>query len=106
MKKQLQKTGEVLLPVLALLPGLGLLLYYVLGPAAGHMTSDCTDSLRWAQASYLSGRLISEDFHYAALLPFGGNQIFLPFIALFGYGLKAQLWGLAVFTLLFAAALY
>ncbi len=97
---------EIILPVLAVLPGLGLLLYYVLGPAAGHMTSDCTDSLRWAQASYLSGRLVSDNFNYAALLPFGGNLLFWPFIALFGYGLQAQIWGLTVFVLLFAAALY
>ena len=106
MKKKTLKIGEILLTLLALLPGLGLLLYYVIGPAAGHMTSDCTDSLRWAQASWLSGRLISDNFSYAALLPFGGNQIFWPFLALFGYGLKAQIWGLAVFVLLFAAALY
>ena len=106
MGKKLAKTGKVLLPLLALLPGLGLLLYYVTGPAAGHMTSDCTDSLRWAQASFLSGRLVSDNFNYAALLPFGGNLLFWPFIALFGYGLKAQIWGLTVFILLFAGALY
>ena len=97
---------EWILPVLALLPGLLLILYYVTGPAAGHMTSDCTDSLRWGQASYLSGRLISGDFTYAALLPFGGNLIFWPLIALFGYGLQAQIWGMTIFMLLFAGALY
>ena len=105
MGKKFAKTGKVLLPVLALLPGLAALLYYVTGPAAGHMTSDCTDSLRWAQASFLSGRLVSDNFNYAALLPFGGNLLFWPFIALFGYGLKAQIWGLTLFVLLFAAAL-
>ena len=106
MNKKLLSIGKGILPVLALLPGLGLVLYYVIGPAAGHMTSDCTDSLRWAQASFLSGRLVSDNFNYAAILPFGGNLIFWPFIALFGYGLKAQIWGLAFFVLLFAAALY
>ncbi|MBO4872600.1 MAG: hypothetical protein J5496_04205 [Lachnospiraceae bacterium] len=106
MQKKLLTIGKILLPILALLPGLGLILYYIIGPAAGHMTSDCTDSLRWAQASFLSGRLVSDNFSYAGLLPFGGNLIFWPFIALFGYGLKAQLWGLALFAVLFAAALY
>ena len=106
MKDSLQKIDKKLIPFLAFLPGLILVLYYVLGPSAGHMTSDSTDSLRWAQASYLSGRLVSGNFGYAALLPFGGNQIFLPFIAIFGYSLTAQIAGLAVFVLLFAFALY
>lgn len=106
MKDSLQIIDKKLIPFLAFLPGLILVLYYVLGPAAGHMTSDSTDSLRWAQASYLSGRLVSGNFGYAALLPFGGNQIFLPFIAIFGYSLTAQIAGLVVFVLLFAIALY
>lgn len=105
MKKWLV-SKKSLLPYLLLLPGLGLLIYYVLGPAAGHMTSDCTDSLRWAQASLESGHLISENFNYAALLPFGGNLLFLPFVAIFGYSLTAQILGLLFFLLLFAAALY
>lgn len=95
-----------LLPLLVLALGAALTLYYILGPAEGYMTSDCTDSLRWAQATYESGRLISDDFYYAALLPFGGNLIFLPFIALFGYSMTAQLCGLALFALLFIAALW
>lgn len=95
-----------LLPILVLGLGAALTLYYILGPAEGYMTSDCTDSLRWAQATYESGRLISDDFYYAALLPFGGNLIFLPFIAIFGYSMTAQLCGLALFALLFIAALY
>lgn len=100
------KTLRILLPVLAVLPGLALVLYYIIGPAVGHMTSDCTDSLRWAEASYKSGRLISDDFKYAALLPFGGNLLFLPFIALFGFSVRAQICGLVVFALLFAFSLY
>ena len=104
--KKTQLLIQAGLTVLVLLPGLFSVLYYVTGPAAGYMTSDSTDSLRWAQASFLSGRLVSDNFGYAALLPFGGNLIFWPFIALFGYGLKAQVWGLAFFVLLFAAGVY
>lgn len=70
------------------------------------MTSDCADSLRWAQATYESGRLISEEFNYAAILPFGGNLIFLPFIALFGYSMAAQICGLTLFAAIFTGALY
>ncbi|MBO4838784.1 MAG: hypothetical protein J5493_05375 [Lachnospiraceae bacterium] len=95
-----------LLPFLALLPGLLLVLYYLLGPASGYMTSDCTDSIRWAQATYESGHLISKNFSYAAVQPFGGNLIFLPFVALFGYSMTAQIAGLVLFALLFVFALY
>lgn len=105
-ESRLRRLLDRLLPLLVLALGAALTLYYILGPAEGYMTSDCTDSLRWAQATYESGRLISDDFYYAALLPFGGNLIFLPFIALFGYSMTAQLCGLALFALLFIAALY
>lgn len=97
---------KIAAPILALAPGLILILYYIIGPAAGYMTSDCTDSLRWAQATFESGKLISDEFYYAAILPFGGNLIFLPFVAMFGYSMTAQICGLVVFVLLFAAALY
>ena len=70
------------------------------------MTSDTTDSLRWAEATYESGRLISKEFNYAAILPFGGNLIFLPFVAMFGYSLTAQICGLVLFTLLLISALW
>ena len=93
-------------PWLAMAPGLFLILYYIIGPAEGYMTSDCTDSLRWAQATLESGKLISDSFDYAAILPFGGNLLFLPFVAMFGYSTTAQICGLVVFALLFAAALY
>lgn len=94
------------LPTLILLLGIGTLLYYIIGPARGYMTSDTTDSLRWAYATYESGRLISGDFFYAAILPFGGNLIFLPFIAMFGYSMTSQILGLVTFVLLLAAALW
>ena len=93
-------------PWLAMAPGLFLILYYIIGPAEGYMTSDCTDSLRWAQATLESGKLISDNFAYAAILPFGGNLLFLPFVAIFGYSVAAQICGLVVFALLFAGALY
>lgn len=100
------KPVKTALPFLFFLPGLLLILYYLIGPAKGYMTSDCTDSIRWAQATYESGHLISKNFSYAAVQPFGGNLIFLPFIALFGYTMTAQILGLVLFALLFTAALY
>lgn len=100
------KAIKPFLPYLLLLPGLFLILYYLIGPAAGYMTADCTDSIRWAQATYESGHLISKDFSYAAVQPFGGNLIFLPFLAVFGYSMKAQIAGLVLFALLLTASVY
>ena len=102
----LKNVLDVVLPLLILALGVGLVLYYIIWPAAGYMTSDCTDSLRWAEATYESGQLVSDNFYYAAILPLGGNLLFLPFVALFGYSQAAQISGLVVFALLFAAALY
>ena len=96
---------SVILPLLAGLSGLAVILYFTLGPSAGYMTSDCADSLRWAEATLKSGRLISDNFKYAALLPFGGNLIFLPFVALYGFSMKAQICGLVVFILLYCKLL-
>lgn len=92
-------------PLLAMAPGIFIIIYYILCPAEAHMTSDSTDSLRWAWATFESGKLISDNFAYAAILPFGGNLIFLPFVAIFGYSVTAQLCGLVLFAILFAAAL-
>jgi len=97
---------NIILPLLILAVGLGAVLYYILGASKYYMTSDSVDSLYWAQASFESGKLISSNFNYAAILPFGGNLLFYPFIAAFGFGIKAQLAGLAVFAVVLAAAMY
>jgi len=95
----LRRALPIIAGVLSLL-GVGLVLYYIIGPSQYYMTGDCTDSLLWSQATYESGKLVSPDFHYAAVIPFGGNLIFLPFIAIFGYGITAQICGLALFAVL------
>ena len=97
---------NAVLPILILLLGVGTVIYYITGPAEGYMTSDCTDSLNWAYETFVSGKLIGDNFYYAAILPFGGNLIFLPYIALFGYSMKAQILGLCTLALLLAAAAY
>lgn len=95
-----------ILPLALALPGIVTVLYYILGPSKGYFTADCADSLLWAKASVESGKLISDSFYYAAVLPFGGNLIFAPFIALFGYTFTAQAWGMATFAVLLIAAMY
>ena len=105
-KYDIARILKIILPVLILLLGVETLLYYIIGPAQGYMTSDTTDSLRWSYATYESGKLISDNFYYAAILPFGGNLIFLPYIALFGYSITAQICGLVTFVILLTAALW
>ncbi len=97
---------SVLITVGILAVGLIPVLYYVIGPARGDMTSDTVDSLLWAYRAFRSGKAADPDFYYAAVLPFGANQIFFPFVAIFGYSMAAQIGGLTLFVLLFAAALW
>lgn len=82
-----------------------IILYYVIFLAKGYYHSDCTDTIMWAQASYDAKALMNPDFAYAGLIPFGGQLIMLPFVALFGVGMKAQIIGMTVFFVLFVIAL-
>lgn len=95
-----------ILPVLLVVLSFGTILYYIIGPMKGYMTSDCTDSLRWGYETYKSGKLINNEFYYAAVQPFGGNLFFLPFVAIFGYTLNAQIWGLSFFLVILYLSLY
>lgn len=81
-----------------------MVLYYVIFIAKGYYHSDCTDTIMWAQASYDAGALMNPDFAYAGLIPFGGQLLMLPFVALFGVGMKAQIIGMAIFCVLFVVA--
>lgn len=89
-----------------LILALGTILYYIWGPSAAFIHSDSTDTIIWARSSLEAGRMFDPDFSYAALLPFGANLWYMPLLAAGGYTLKVQLWGLTVFLLLFAGAIY
>ena len=97
--------ATIIITAFILFLGLGTVMYYIAGPSEGYMTADSTDSLEWAEEYRITGELISEEYNYAAILPFGGNQIFLPFLAIFGYSMNAQIGGLLVFAILMCAAL-
>lgn len=86
--------------------GAAAVLYYLLWPARGAFFADTTDTLYWAQASFDSGRLIDPEFAYATLLPMGGSLLMLPFFPLFGMSMATHLIGMALFALLFMAALW
>lgn len=82
-----------------------MILYYVIFIAKGYYHSDCTDTIMWAQAAYDAGALVNHDFMYAGIMPFGGQLIMLPLVALFGVGMKAQIMGMTIFFELFVIAI-
>lgn len=84
---------------------LGVVLYYIFFISKGYYHSDCTDTITWAQAVVDGKSLINPDFKYACLLPFGGQLLMVPFVAIFGFGMKAQLIGMALFAIIFTASL-
>lgn len=80
------------------------LFYYITGPALGYFHSDCVDSLLWSQVMVESGDILSEDFAYAALLPFGSPLWMVPIIKMFGFTMKAQMISMCVFAVIFVLA--
>lgn len=81
-------------------------IYYIIYPSEAYFHADCTDTILWAQASYDSGTLFNPDFGYAAMLPFGGTMLMIPFIGIFGVSMTTHHIGMVLFTvLLFASVL-
>ncbi len=91
---------------LLLAAAVGLLLYFVFGPSLSTLHADCTDSLLWAYATEQTGQVLTEEFSYAALLPFGSSLWMVPVLHLFGYTLTAQQVSMAIFAVLFVAAVF
>lgn len=84
----------------------GVMIYYIIFPSAAFLHADCTDTVLWAKASVDAKAIFNSDFGYAALLPFGGTTVMIPFVAIFGYSLTAHQAGMIVFTMLFALAVW
>ena len=82
------------------------LIYYIAGPSLAVLHSDCTDSLLWSQAMVESGEILTEDFHYAALLPFGSPLWTVPILAICGYTVNAYVLSMSVFAVLFVLAAF
>ncbi|MBQ6867765.1 MAG: NAD(P)/FAD-dependent oxidoreductase, partial [Clostridia bacterium] len=78
--------------------------YFIIFPSRGTYTSDCFDSLLWANASFESGEVFSENYSYAALLPFGAQLWMTPLIAIFGMTMKTQIISMVIFMLIFVAS--
>ena len=89
------------LTALFALGSLAAVIYYIIYPSAEFLHSDCTDTILWAQASYDGRSLFNPDFGYAAMLPFGGTMLMIPFIGIFGVSMTTHHIGMVLFTLLF-----
>ncbi len=103
IQKYLKKIWLALTALFAV-GSLAAVIYYILYPSALYFHSDCTDTLLWAQASHDAGALFNPDFSYAAMLPFGGTMLMIPFIGIFGVSMTTHHIGMVLFTLLFFAS--
>lgn len=103
--KKFHKVALWSVALLSAFLGVYTIVYYVVGPSQGYFHSDCTDSLFWAQATYDSGMIVSPDYNYAAILPFGASVWYVPLISLFGISMKTQIIGMVIFALLFALSI-
>ncbi len=92
---------DISLTVIFMGLGLSVLIYYLTGPALGYFHSDCSDSLLWSQAMIDSGKILSKDFYYAAILPFGSPLYMVPVLKLFGFTMRAQIISTCIFAVLF-----
>lgn len=89
-----------------LLLTLFVVIHFITGPAIAFFHSDCADSLLWAQAMVESGQVLTEDFSYAALLPFGSPVWMVPVLQIFGYTMTAQTVSMVIFAVIFVLAAY
>ncbi len=93
------------LSLLLLLAAFGAVIYYICGPSEGYFHADCSDSLYWANASIESGRLIADNYRYAAILPFSANLWMIPLVSIFGFTMTAQVISMVIFALLYTLSL-
>lgn len=85
--------------------GVLIILYYLFFCLKTEIHADCMDTIMWANASHNAGSLFNENFTYACLLPFGGQLLMQPFIAIFGLSYKAHIIGMVLFMVIFVSAL-
>ena len=102
LKKSLIYVAAILFAVLSA----GTVVYYIICPSAAYFHADCSDTILWAQASYDSGAMFNPDFGYAAMLPFGGTTLMIPFIGIFGVSMTTHRIGMVIFALIMFASVF
>ena len=103
---KLKKRIAIALSALFAAASLAAVIYYIVFPSEQYFHADCSDTILWAKASFDSKSLFNEDFGYAAMLPFGGTMLMLPFIGIFGVSMTTHHIGMVLFTLLFFASAF
>ena len=94
---RINKTFFRIFCLLFLIGAFGIVQYYIWGNAfITEFQADCTDTLFWADASLKSGSLFDPEFDYAYRLAFGGQWLFMPFLKVFGIGIKALRCGMCL----------
>ena len=109
LKKALSVAGDVLLTAVSLLPcviAATSVLYYIFGPGVGYFHADCADAIYWANASVEAGQLVDPTFMYAGMVLFPHGIWMMPLIKIFGLGITAHNLSMAIFTVLFAVAVW
>ncbi len=92
-----------------LLFGFGIItvFYYIWSPLfTAEFHSDTAEMLLWAQQIVEKNTLISPDFSYSYVIPFGGQLILAPFVKLFGVRIISLRIGMSIIAILFFLAFY
>ena len=97
---------DPVLPILLLVFTAAVLVYYITGPMLATFHSDFTDSLLWANVTAETGQILSPDYNYAAILPFGSPLWMVPILKIFGYGRTAFMASMIVFVPIFMGSGY
>lgn len=91
----------IFLSVIFLISAFVLVQYFIWGPLyIREFHADTADTLFWANADIENGRPFKPSFDYSYKLLFGGQWFFVPFVKLFGIGMKAQRCAMSLFSVL------
>ena len=67
---------------------------------------DYLEDVYWAKATLESKSLVSPDYNYVYIIPFGANLIMAPFVAAFGVSLISNQLGMAVYFVIYLLTVY
>lgn len=101
-----ERLFKIILTVLFFCVFIFVIVKYITFYSFTEMNSDTMDSMLWSLATWKGGSLLNSDFYYPCLLSFGGNIIFLPFIAIWGFSAMTYKAGMILFAILLFTCLY
>lgn len=104
--KEKNKPGiKAIVPWAVFVLSLCVAVFYIFFRERADFNIDYTDTLLWAAASVEGRGLVNHAFWYAYIIPFSGYLIMIPLVMIFGVTYLTHALGMAIFTLLFAAAI-